>query len=272
MLKVIEEAVAFLETKIERRPKVGMITGTGLGALTEKMEVQIRLPFSEIPHLPSSNLMGHRGTLVVGSLSGKPIMAMEGRFHIYEGFTPQEITLPVRIMAGLGIEYLLISSAAGGLNPAFQPGDLMLLTDHINMTGTNPLIGPNLDSFGPRFPDMSHVYQEEVIAIARETARDLDISLREGVYVGVTGPSLETPAETRFLRLMGADAVGMSTVPEVIAAVHCGLPILSIVVITNVNNPDAMEDISLEAVIEMAEKRAQTLSLLWEKIIERLPV
>jgi purine-nucleoside phosphorylase len=272
MLRMIEEAVAFLETKIERRPKVGMITGTGLGALTEKMEVQVRLPFSEIPHLPSSTLMGHKGTLVAGHLSGKSIMAMEGRYHIYEGFTPQEVTLPVRIMAALGTEYLLISSAAGGLNPAYRPGDLMLLTDHINLTGTNPLIGPNLNSFGPRFPDMSQVYREEVNAIALETAGDLGIPLRQGVYVGITGPSLETPAETRFLRRIGADAVGMSTVSEVIAAVHCGLRILGIVVITNVNNPDAMEDISLEAVIEMAEKRAQTLSLLWERIIERLPV
>ena len=272
MLRMIEEAVAFLETKIEERPKVGMITGTGLGALTERMEVQIRLPFSEIPHLPSSTLMGHKGTLVAGRLSGKPIMAMEGRYHIYEGFTPQEVTLPVRIMAALGIEYLLISSAAGGLNPAYRPGDLMLLTDHINLTGTNPLIGPNLDSFGPRFPDMSQVYREGVNAIARETARDLDIPLRQGVYVGITGPSLETPAETKFLRLIGADAVGMSTVPEVIVAVHCNLSVLGIVVITNVNNPDAMEDISLEAVIEMAEKRAQTLSLLWERIVERLPI
>jgi purine-nucleoside phosphorylase len=271
MLERIEEAAAFLRPKIERPPKIGMITGTGLGALTERMEVRFRVPYSEIPHLPSSNLTSHKGTLAAGTLAGKSVMAMEGRFHLYEGFTPQEITLPVRMMAKLGIEYLLISSAAGGLNPKFRPGDLMLLTDHINQTGTNPLIGPNLDSFGPRFPDMSRVYEDELNTIARKAAGDLGISLREGVYVGITGPSLETPAETRFLRKMGADAVGMSTVSEAIVAVHCGLRILGIVVITNVNNPDAMDEISLEAVIHTAAERGHILAVLWERIVQRLP-
>ncbi len=263
----IQEAVDFLSSKKASTPMIGIILGTGLGGITEKIKVELRVPYEEIPHFPVSTIEGHRGTLVFGTLANKRVVAMEGRFHLYEGYTPKEVTFPVRVMSKLGVRYLFISSAAGGLNPEFAPGDLMIVKDHINLTGTNPLIGPNVDALGPRFPDMSEVYDRDLINLARREAADMNISPKEGVYVGVLGPSLETPAETRFFRLAGADAVGMSTVSEVIVGVHCGLKILLIVVITNVNIPDAMEKTSLEEVIAAAEKASPRLSFLWEKII-----
>ncbi|UCF57574.1 MAG: purine-nucleoside phosphorylase [Deltaproteobacteria bacterium] len=271
MVDEIQRAADFLASKVASPPLIGMITGTGLESLTEKMEVDLRLPYEDIPHFPSSTTEGHKGTLVCGRLANRPVLAMEGRFHIYEGYSPKEITFPIRVMSKLGIQYLLISSAAGGLDPQFEPADLMIVTDHINLTGNNPLIGPNLDEFGPRFPDMSEVYDRDLITLAREKALETDISLRQGVYVGIIGPSLETPAETRFLRMIGADAVGMSTVSEVIVGVHCGLKIIVIVAITNVNLPDSMQKISIEKVITTANKAGPELALLWEKIISALP-
>ena len=271
MLKKIQETADFLTSKMTTPPKIGMVTGTGLGNLTDSIEVEFRLPFEEIPNFPRSTIMGHKGTLVFGRLANKSILAMEGRFHIYEGYSLQEVTFPIRVMSKLGINYLLISSAAGGLNPRFEPSDVMIVTDHINLTGRNPLIGPNLDEFGPRFPDMSKVYDHDLINLSRKKALETGIFLREGVYVGLTGPSLETPAETRLLRMVGADAVGMSTVSEAIVGVHCGLKIMAIVAITNVNLPDCMKEISIEEVIATAEKAGSTLALLWEKIIDSLP-
>ncbi|MGD8228274.1 MAG: purine-nucleoside phosphorylase [Desulfobacteraceae bacterium] len=271
MFAEIESAADYLASKMPTSPHIGMITGTGLGSLTDKMDVALRIPYQEIPHFPRSTIEGHKGTLVCGKLAKKPIMAMEGRFHVYEGYTPAEITFPVRVMSKLGINTLLISSAAGGLNPQFEPADIMIVTDHINLTGTNPLIGPNLNEFGPRFPDMSQVYDQDLVRLAREKAKEAGILLREGVYVGIVGPSLETPAETRFLRMAGADAVGMSTVHEVVVGVHCGLKIMVIVAITNVNIPDAMGRTSIEEVIATAEKAGPKLSQLWEKIIGTLP-
>lgn len=263
----IEETVRFLSPKLAHRPQIGMVTGTGLGGVTEKIIPDFRLPYAEIPHFPQSTIAGHTGTLVCGTLAGKPVVAMEGRFHLYEGYSYDQITFPIRVMARLGIECLIISSAAGGLNPLFKPGDLMIVTDHINLTGGNPLMGPNLDEFGPRFPDMSHPYSKGGIEIAREKALLLRIALKEGIYVGITGPSLETPAETRFLRMIGADAVGMSTVSEVIVANHCGLKTLAIVAITNVNLPDCMEKTSIEEVIAHAGLAGRHLSLLLESIV-----
>jgi purine-nucleoside phosphorylase len=248
-----------------------MITGTGLGRLTETMDLDVRIPYGEIPNFPKSTTEGHKGVLAAGRLSGRPILAMEGRFHIYEGYTPREVVFPVRVMADLGVRYLLISSAAGGLNPLFKQGNLMLVTDHINLTGNNPLIGVNLDSFGPRFPDMSHAYPDELLALARTQGRKSGLPLREGVYVGITGPSMETPAETRFLRMAGADAVGMSTVYEAIVGVHCGLKVMAIVVITNVNIPEDMEETSIEEVIAAADAAGPILSGLWADIIRNLP-
>ena len=272
MPEKIKQTADFLASKIKESPRIGMITGTGLESLTEKMTVDTRLPYEEIPNFPRSTTEGHKGTLAVGRLSGKPMIALKGRFHIYEGYTPLEITFPVRVMAMLGVKYLFISSAAGGLNPRFEPGRLMVVTDHINLTGTNPLIGPNLDTFGPRFPDMAQVYDPDLIALAREKALESGIVLNQGVYVGVVGPSLETPAETRFLRDIGADAVGMSTVTEAIVGVHCNLKIMTIVVITNVNLPDSMKKISVEDVISTAQRAGPSLAALWERIIGHLPI
>lgn len=271
MLEKIQTASDFLASKMAKSPKIGMITGTGLGSLTERMEVDLRLPYEEIPHFPRSTIEGHKGTLVCGRLADKAVIGMEGRFHIYEGYPLQEVTFPIRVMAKLGVRHLLISSAAGGLNPRFQQGDLMMVTDHINLTGRNPLIGPNLDAFGPRFPDMSAVYDPNLIELGKETALESGVHLWQGVYVGITGPSLETPAETRFLKMIGADAVGMSTVTEVIVGVHCGLKIMTIVAITNVNIPDCMGETTIEGVISAAEQAGLTLAPLWEKIISRLP-
>lgn len=265
----IKQTADFLASKIKGSPKIGMITGTGLGALTDKMEVDFRLAYDEIPNFPHSTIEGHKGTMAVGKLAGESIIVLEGRFHIYEGYTAAEITFPVRIMSRLGVKHLLISSASGGLNPQFETGDLMVVTDHINLTGANPLIGPNLDLFGPRFPDMSAVYDPDLVRLVRKTALREGIPLRQGVYVGLTGPSLETPAETRFLRIIGADAVGMSTVSEAIVGVHCGLKIIAIVVITNINLPDCMEPASLEKVIATAHKSGSELTTLWESIIEK---
>lgn len=272
MLDHIQEAADYLASRPAVLPEIGMITGTGLGTLTGKLSVEFRLSYEDIPHFPRSTTPGHSGTLVVGTLAGRSVMALEGRFHIYEGYSPQEVTFPVRVMAKLGVRYLLISSASGGLNPQFEKSDLMVVTDHINLTFLSPLVGPNLDSFGPRFPDMSAVYDRELIDLAGRTALKLGIPLRRGVYVGVLGPNLETPAETRFLRMIGADAVGMSTVLEVIAGVHSGLRIAAIVVVTNMNLPDCMQKTSVDEVIAVAEKSGATLSLLWEKIVEGLPM
>lgn len=268
----IEEAVRFLGDRIGGGTEICMITGTGLGSLTESMEVHERIPYGHIPNFPRSTVQGHKGTLAVGSIGGRKVCALEGRFHLYEGNSPQQAVFPIRVMRRLGAGYLLVSSAAGGLDPLFSPGDIMAVTDHINMTGKNPLAGPNLDKFGPRFPEMSRAYDPELLRLACDTALELRIRLHKGVYVGVLGPSLETPAETRFLKMIGADAVGMSTVHETITAVHCGFRVLAIVAITNVNLPDCMEAASLDSVIANARKASSSLSLLWRNIIEKLPV
>lgn len=267
----IQAATDFLKQYITIEPEIGLITGTGLSNLTQRVEVAARIPFQDIPNFPISTAEGHRGTLVIGRLADRSIIAMEGRFHLYEGYTPLEITFPVRVLSKLGIKFLLISSAAGGLNRNFNSGDLMIITDHINFTGLNPLTGPNLKEFGPRFPDMSRVYDPDLINLAMNKANEKRILLHKGVYVGILGPSLETPAETRFFNMSGADAIGMSTVHEVIAAVHSGLKIIAIAVITNVNLPDAMEKTTIEDVINTANSAGDSLSALWEDIIAGLP-
>jgi purine-nucleoside phosphorylase len=270
MLEKIREAAEFLQERIPFAPRIGLITGTGLGDLTRNVEAHVRIPYQEVPHFPVSTIPGHKGTLVIGRLGTQTVMAMEGRFHLYEGYSPEEVTFPVRVMARLGSEFLIISSAAGGLNPVFEAADVMVVEDHINFTGRNPLLGPNLDSFGPRFPDMSQVYDPALISLAAKKAKELGIPLRQGIYVGILGPNLETPAETRFLRMAGADAVGMSTVLEVIAAVHCGLRVLAIVAITNVNLPDRMKKITIDEVIATAGKAGATLAPLLEGVVSSL--
>lgn len=270
MYRKIAEAAEFIKKTITAEPLVGMITGTGLTSLTDSMEIDGSIPYSKVPHFPKATVPGHAGMLVCGRMAGKPVLAMQGRFHLYEGYTASEITFPVRVMAVLGAKYLFISSAAGGLNPHFKPGELMLVTDHINLTGNNPLIGRDLEEFGPSFPDMTSAYDRDLITLARQKAVEAGIVLNQGVYVGITGPSLETPAETRFLRMIGSDAVGMSTVNEVIAAVHSGLRTLAIVAITNINLPDCMSGTSIEEVIATAEKASPSLARLLTRIVEGL--
>ena len=271
MLEKIRETKDFLLSRISTPPVIGMIAGTGLGSITDRVEVELRIPYEKIPNFPRSTVAGHQGTLIVGKLAHKTLIALEGRFHLYEGYSPEDITFPIRVMAMLGVKYLFISSAAGGLNPQFEAGDLMLVTDHINLAGINPLTGPNLDIFGPRFPDMTEVYNPALIAIARTKALESGILIRQGVYAGVMGPCLETPAETRFLRIIGGDAVGMSTVSEAIVGAHCGIEIIAIVVITNLNLPDCMQKTSVEEIIATAQKAGAALAGLWEKIVEGMP-
>jgi len=270
MIERIQQTAEFLKARIPESPLVGIITGTGLSAVTEHIAVRDRFPYEEIPHFPVSTVEGHKGNLLSGTMRDKPVLALEGRFHLYEGYRPQEITFPVRVMAQLGVRYLLIASATGGLNPRFETGDLMLVADHINLTGCNALNGPNLDPFGPRFPDMTEVYDSAMRRIAKEAAMAEGIWIHEGVYAGVAGPSLETPAETRFLRAAGADAVGMSTVQEAIVAAHCGLRLMATVVITNMNLPDCMEKASMEKILETAQLGGQKIDLLWGRLVSGL--
>lgn len=270
MFQKITEAATSIRKRIKKEPLIGMITGTGLGDLTSTMEIDLSIPYERIPHFPKSSVRGHAGILVSGSIADRPVLVMQGRFHIYEGYTVNEITFPVRVMAALGVRYLLICSAAGGLDPDFRPGELMVVRDHINLTGHNPLIGRNLEESALTFPDMTSAYDTALIALAREKAMQEGIHLHHGVYVGIMGPSLETPAETRFLRLIGADAVGMSTVNEVIEAVHVGLRVLTIVAITNVNILDSMAPTTIEEVIANARKASPPLSRLLRTIIEDL--
>jgi purine-nucleoside phosphorylase len=272
MLDRIEETAAFLKPRLAEVPKLAMVTGTGLDAVTKRVEVHWRLPFHEIPNFPVSTVQGHRGTLLAGRWGQKGLIALEGRFHLYEGYAPKEIAFPIRVFSRLGVRFLFMSSAAGGLDPGFNSGELMLVTDHINLTATSPLMGPNLDAFGPRFPDMTQVYDPGLAALARAQALKIGVLLREGVYAGITGPNLETPAETRFLRMIGAHAVGMSTVTEAITAAHCGMKTACIVAITNVNLPDCMKKTAIEDVIATANTCGPSIARLWENILSELDV
>jgi len=265
------EATDFIRGHTDFVPEIGLILGTGLGDAAEAMTVEGRLPYAHIPHHPVSTVPSHEGEWLWGTWSGRRIIALRGRFHLYEGYTPLEISFPIRLLAGLGLRTLILSNAAGGLDPQFQPGDLMLITDHINFTGCNPLIGANLDRIGPRFPDMSAAYSPRLRKLAVRTALADGIALRRGVYAGVLGPSLETAAETRMLRLLGADAVGMSTVMEVIAAVHAGLEVLACSVIANVNRPDCFQPIELDQVIATAAEAGPKLMRLIGDMLPAVP-
>jgi purine-nucleoside phosphorylase len=266
----IEESYRSISKRVKVKPRVGIILGSGLGKLVDKVSVRESLSYDDIPHFPVSTVQGHEGRLLFGRLAGKDAVVMQGRAHFYEGYPLERITLPVRVMKRLGIETLIISNAAGGLNPLFSPGDVMLISDHINLTGQNPLIGPNLDSFGPRFPDMAAVYDRELIRAAEQVAAGQKIKLQKGVYVGIPGPSLETPAETRFLRLIGGDAVGMSTIPEVIVGVHCGLRILGLSAISNLNLPDCMQPATLKEILKNAARAGKKMEKIVEGIIKKL--
>lgn len=266
----VEESVQALRDAIDFRPRAAMILGTGLGGVAGLIDVVERIPYERIPHFPESTVLGHEGDLVFGSLGGWDVVAMQGRFHFYEGYSLQETTVPVRVMRKLGAEILSINSAAGGLNPHLRAGDVMALTDHINMIGANPLRGIHDDRLGNRFPDMSRAYDDELLRTAGEVAVELRIPMGFGVYVAVAGPSLETRAETRMLRLLGADAVGMSTIPEAIVARSVGFRVLALAAITNVNLPDAMPPVSVESVIARAAEAGPKLGAVLEGTLRRL--
>jgi purine-nucleoside phosphorylase len=248
----VEEGVAAIREKWKGSPKVGVILGTGLGGLVEEIETEAALDYESIPHFPSSTATSHRGRLVCGQLQGLPVMAMEGRFHMYEGYPLKKITLPVRVMKAMGCELLVVSNACGGMNPNYRCGDIMVIEDHINLMGDNPLIGVNDDRLGPRFPDMCEPYDQRLVDAALEVARRENIVAHKGVFVAVAGPNLETRAEYRFLRLIGADVVGMSTVPEVIVAVHCGLRVVGFSIVTDMCLPDALEPADVPKIIAIA--------------------
>ena len=258
----IEEAVAAIQSQWDKKPHAGIILGTGLGSLVEEIDVELSLDYGDIPNFPESTATSHRGRLVCGQLAGLPVVAMEGRFHMYEGYPLKQITLPVRVFKALGAEMLVVSNACGGMNPYYQAGDLMVIDDQINLMGDNPLIGINDDRLGPRFPDMCEPYDQALIERAQELARRENIVLHKGVFVAVAGPNLETRAEYRFLRTIGADVVGMSTVPEVIVAVHCGLRVIGFSIITDMCLADALQPANVEEIIATAneaEPRLRTM-------------
>jgi len=251
-------------------PKTGVILGSGLGEWLEAVDDLLEIPYADIVHFPRSTVTGHAGTLCLGTMHGVPVCMLRGRFHLYEGYTPQEVCFGVRVLAGLGIRNLILTNAAGALNPQFDAGSLMLITDHLNMTGLNPLTGPNEEAWGPRFPDMSRVYDQDLQRLARLEAATLGIPLERGVYVGIQGPSLETPAETRAFRILGGDAIGMSTVMEAVAARHMGLRILGLSCLTNKNLPDCMAETSLEEILEQANAAGRDLGRVLAAVICRI--
>ena len=263
----IQEAVAKIHTVWKTPPHAGIILGTGLGNFAENVEVEATLDYEEIPHFPVSTATSHRGRLVFGKLNGLPVMVMEGRMHAYEGYPMSQITLPVRVMKALGAELLIVSQAVGGMNPQYNPGDVMLIDDHINLLGDNPLVGVNDDRLGPRFPDMSQPYSFELLDEGQRIARQRDFVVHRGVSVAVLGPCLETRAEYRFLRGIGADVVGMSTVPEVITAVHCGLRTFGMAVVTDMCLPDALEVAEVEEIIRVANSAEPKLRMMVEGIL-----
>lgn len=264
------EAADYLASRIPGNPETAIILGSGLGSLADQIELATVIPYAEIPHFMHSTATGHKGNLIYGKLGGKEVLAMQGRFHYYEGYTMQQVTFPVRVMKLLGIQNLLVSNAAGGINPSFKVGDLMIIQDHINMM-PNPLIGPNNECFGPRFPDMTRAYDREMIRLAEEIATSLNIPLKKGVYVGLTGPSFETPAEYAFYGRVGGDAIGMSTVPEVIVARHAGLRVFGMSVITNEGYHFADDFVNDGAdVIVAADRAATVMTTLFRELIARI--
>lgn len=270
LLEQIEEAVGAIRERSSLEPRVAVILGTGLGGLAERIEVETSIPYEEIPHFPLSTVETHTGRLLLGKLGGKPVVAMQGRFHRYEGYTLAQVTFPVRVMRALGAEALVVSNACGGMNPFWAPGDLVLLSDHINLLGENPLSGPNVEALGPRFPDMSEPYDRALQDLAVQVALEKRIPLRRGVYVAVPGPNLETRAEYRMLRVMGADVVGMSTVPEVIVAVHGGMRVVGISIITDACLPDALEPADIRKIIATAGRAEPKLTELVEGVVARM--
>jgi purine-nucleoside phosphorylase len=266
----VAEAAEVIRRRTALQPRIAIVLGTGLGALADRIDVAAEIPYGEIPHFRRPTVESHGGRLLLGTLGGQPVVAMQGRFHLYEGYDLAAVTFPVRVLRALGAEVLIVSNASGGMNPHWSPGDLVLLTDHINLLGDNPLIGPNVDEWGPRFPDLSRAYDPELARLVREVALERGIPLRAGVYVAVPGPNLETRAEYRMLRAIGADVVGMSTVPEVVVAVHGGMRVVGISIITDACLPDALQPARLEDILATARAAEPKLTALVEATIARL--
>lgn len=272
-LAQIDETAAAVRSRIAELPQIGLILGSGLGGLADSVEKPVRIPYKELPHWPVSTVIGHSGQLVLGQLQGRRVAVMQGRAHYYEGYSMAQITLPVRVMQRLGVHTLIVTNAAGAVNPGFEPGDLMLITDHLNlvgMAGLSPLRGPNLDEFGPRFPDMSRAYNPELRGLARQTAAENGVLLHEGIYACLAGPSFETPADLRFLRGVGVDAVGMSTVPEVTVAHHGGLRVLGVSGVSNKANLDGNTLTTHEEVLDAGKKIVPQLITLIRGVLTRL--
>jgi purine-nucleoside phosphorylase len=266
----IEETASFLKIKTSITPACGIILGTGLGGLAGEIEKDIVISYEDIPNFPLSTVESHAGRLIFGKIGPTTVMAMQGRFHYYEGYSMQEITFPVRVMKALGAKTLLVSNACGGMNPLYRPGDIMIITDHINLFGDNPLIGPNDEDLGPRFPDMSEPYSNELIQLAERVALDERIRVQKGVYVALSGPCLETRAEYRFLRAIGADVVGMSTVPEVIVAVHSAMRVLGLSVVTDSCLPDALKPVDIQEILKTAGEAEPRLTIIMKRVVENL--
>lgn len=269
MREKIKEAARYIQEKGANEAEVGLVLGSGLGEIVERFENAIHIPYEEIPHFPVSTVVGHASELVYGELNGRKVLAMAGRFHYYEGYKMEQVIFPIRVIKAMGIEKLMITNAAGGINWDFQPGDLMVICDQLNMTGTNPLLGPNDNELGPRFIDMSEPFAKDYIALAKEKAAALNIDLKEGVYMGVTGPTYETPAEIRMFRTLGADAVGMSTVSEVIAARHLGMKVMGLSCITNLGS-GMQENIDHSAVVNTVDQVKEHFQNLVANIIEEM--
>ena len=266
----VTESVEFINQKSKIKPEIAIILGTGLGRLAEDIKEKEIIPYSEIPNFPVSTVQSHSGNMVLGNLGNKEVVAMQGRFHYYEGYSLKEVTFPVRVMKKLGADIIIISNAAGGMNRLFKRGDLMLIADHLNLFGDNPLIGPNDEELGPRFPDMSEAYSQKLIELAKKVALKEKIRLQEGVYAGLTGPTLETPAEYRFLISIGADAVGMSTVPEVIVANHMGMKVLGISCITDLAIDGVIVKTNIEEILKAASDAEPIMTKLIKKVIEKI--
>lgn len=265
----VEAAAAELRRTVDRPPRTAVLTGTGLGGIAADMVIDHQWAYDELPHFPRATVAGHRGTLAAGSLAGRPLWAAMGRCHLYEGYPPEAVAFPIRVLRAAGVQRIVLTNAAGGLNPEFKAGDLMIIADHVNLTGENPLVGANEDSWGIRFPDMRRAYDPVWAAAADDAAAEAGFQVRRGVYAGLKGPSLETPAEVRYLRAVGADAVGFSTVMETIAAVHAGMHVLGVSLITNVHDPDRPAATTLEEVLAVADRSARPLARFMSGLMAR---
>jgi purine-nucleoside phosphorylase len=270
MLDQISKAVEHLKSRTGVQPEIGVILGTGLGGLVKEIEVIDTISYEDIPFFPVSTVEGHSGKLIFGKIGGKQVVAMQGRFHFYEGYTLQQVTFPVRVMKSLGVQRLVVSNASGGVNPDFEIGEIMLINDHINLFPGNPLIGKNYDELGPRFPDMSDAYDKDMIAIAETIAKEENIRVAQGIYAGLTGPTLETPAEYKMINILGADAVGMSTVPEVIVARHMDIPCFAVSIVTDLGVDGKIVKVSAQDVIDVANRQEPKMTKIIKELIARV--